>query len=149
VNISNDKKAVIHVARSQVAMDEASYRLMLERVAGVTSSSDLDEAGFTAVMAEFERLGFRSTNGRAQKQQREGMATPAQIGKIRWLWKSYTGKDDEHALGRWLEKHFHVSHLRFLEDWRAGKAIAILLKMQAHPNAKHPQRRKNREAEHT
>ena len=147
MNITNDKKAVIHVAKGQLGRADADYRALLQREAGVASSVDLSDEGFEKVMRELERLGFRNTHGRAQKARREGMATPAQIGKIRWLWKAYTGEDNERALGHWLEKHFHVSHPRFLEDWRAGKAIAILLKMQAHPNAKHPQRRKDREAE--
>lgn len=145
MSISNEKKSVLHVAKSQMQMVDADYRALLQRAAGVSSSVDLDEAGFTAVMAEFERMGFRSSKGSAQKERREGMATPAQIGKIRALWKGYIGIDDERALGHWLEKHFHISHVRFLEDWRAGKAIAILKKMNEHPNAKLPVGRKRRE----
>lgn len=138
MSISNEKKSVIHVARHQLQMADQDYRALLQRAAGVSSSADLDEAGFTAVMTEFERMGFRSSKGRAQKERREGMATPAQIGKIRALWKGYTGNDDDQRLGHWLEKHFHVSHVRFLEGYRAGKAIAVLKKMNKHPNAKHP-----------
>lgn len=142
MSIPGEKKALIHVAKHQLQMADESYRALLRRAAGVSSSVDLDEAGFAAVMAEFERIGFRSTKGRAQKERREGMATPAQIGKIRSLWKGYIGEDDDLKLGHWLEKHFHVSHVRFLEGYRAGKAIAILLKMNVHPNAKHPIRSK-------
>lgn len=145
MSISNEKKSVIHVARHQLQMADADYRALLQRGAGVSSSADLDEAGFTAVMAEFERMGFRSSKGRAQKGRREGMGTPAQLAKIRSLWKGYTGRDDGQGLGHWLEKHFHCSHERFLEGWRAGKAIAILMKMNEHPNAKRPGRRKRDE----
>lgn len=145
--ISNDKKAVIHVAKAQLRMADEDYRALLMRAAGVHSSAELDETGFTAVLAELERLGFRSTKGRAQQARREGMATPAQVGKIRALWEAYTGKDNELRLGRWLEKHFHVSHVRFLESWRAGKAIAILKKMSEHPNAKRQRRSKPDEAQ--
>lgn len=134
--IPKSKTAVIHVAKGQLHMAEEDYRALLQRVAGVTSSTKLDVVGFTAVMAEFERLGFRNTKGRAQTAPREGMATAAQIGKIRALWKAFTGVDDDLSLGRWLEKHSHVSHVRFLEHWRAGKAIAILIKMKAHKEAK-------------
>ena len=145
VNISNDRKAVIHVAKHQLQMPDEDYRALLQRAAGVNSSAELDETGFTAVMAEFERLGFRSKRHRVNLSSRPGMATPAQIAKIRSLWKGYTGHDDDQRLGHWLEKHFHVSHVRFLEDWRAGKALAILKKMNEHPNAKGPSRRKQRE----
>lgn len=143
--ISNDRKAILHIAKQQLRMADADYRALLQNEACVRSSRDLDDAGFEKVMAAFERLGFRRTTGRAQKTRREGFATPAQIGKIRSLWFGYIGRDDEAALRVWLEKHFHVSHPRFLEGWRAGKAIAVLLKMQKHENAKHPVGRKHRE----
>ncbi len=145
MSIPSARKALIHVAKHQLQMADEDYRALLHRAAGVSSSVELDEAGFEKVMTEFERMGFRSTKGRAQKGRREGMATPAQIGKIHSLWKGYTGMDDDLKLGHWLEKHFHVSHVRFLGSWPAGKAIAILTKMNAHPNAKHPIGKKRHE----
>lgn len=127
--LSKERKAVIHVAKSQLAMNDDDYRTLLQRVAGVGSSSDLNDDGFTRLMSEFERLGFRSARSKTQATHREGFATPAQLGKIRALWKAYSGNDDELRMGHWLEKTFHVSNLRFLEDWRAGKVIAVLEKM--------------------
>ena len=129
--ISNERKSVIHVAKAQLAMRDEDYRALLLRAAGVRSSSELDDAGFTKLMSEFERLGFRSARSKTQATHREGMATPAQIGRIRALWKAYSGNDDELRMGHWLEKTFHVSNLRFLEDFRAGKVIAVLEKMAA------------------
>ena len=135
--ITSKQKALIHVAKAQLGMEDEDYRAMLARVAGVASSAQLDAAGFERVTAELERLGFRNPRSRLQGASREGMATPAQLGRIRSLWKAYSGRDDELALGHWLEKHFHVSNLRFLEDWRASKAVAVLERMatwrKAHP----------------
>ncbi len=136
MSIGKSKKSVLHVAKAKLHMEDADYRALLQRAAGVTSSTDLDEQGFEAVMAEMERLGFRSTKGRSQAGRREGMATASQVGKIRALWQSYSGNDDDLRLGRWLERHFHVSHVRFLEGWRAGKAIAVLLKMASYAKTK-------------
>jgi len=129
VTISKQRKALIHVAKSQLRMADEDYRALLLRVAHVRSSADLEEPGFEAVMAEFERLGFRNVSSRMQIARREGMATPAQIGKVLALWKRYSGQDDDLQMGRWLEKHFHVSHPRFLDARRAGKTIAVLEKM--------------------
>jgi hypothetical protein len=126
VALSNQKLALVHVAKAQLAIVDEDYRALLQRVASVHSARDLDEAGLDRVMAEFERLGFQKPRSRIKGSMREGMATPAQIGRIRSLWKSYSGNDDELRLGHWLEKHFHVSSLRFLQGWRAGKVIAIL-----------------------
>jgi len=136
MSISKERKAVIHVAKHQLHMGDEDYRALLARAAGVSSSAQLEERGFEAVMAEFERLGFRSMKSRTQAGRREGMATPAQLGKINGLWKDYSGHSDDLRLGRWLEKHFHVSHSRFLEGWRAGKCIAVLEKMNAYARAK-------------
>jgi len=133
--ITNPKKSLIHVAKAKLGMEEADYRALLMRAAGVSSSSQLDVAGFNMVMAEFERLGFRGTRagfGRTQNARRSGMATPAQLGKVRAMWRAYTGRDDDLALGRWLETHFHVSHARFLTDVAAGKCIGVLGRMLDH-----------------
>ncbi len=89
--ISNQQKAVIHVAKSQLHMADEDYRALLLRVGGINSSADLDEPGFEAVMAELERLGFRKVRSHAQAGRREGMATPKQVGKILGLWKAYSG----------------------------------------------------------
>ena len=143
MTISKRQIAVVHVAANELQMVDADYRAMLQRVAGVSSSRDLDEAGFEKVMAEFERLGFRrphrrqqGANRREQDVRREGFATPKQLGRMRALWKAYSGNDDELALGQWLEKHFHVSSVRFVRDSSAGKVIAVLDKMAAWRRAK-------------
>jgi len=122
---------MIHVGKSQLHMADEDYRALLLRVAGVRSSTDLEEHGFEALMAEFERLGFRKVKRRTPTVRREGMATPAQLGKILGLWKSYSGEDDHLHMRRWLEKYCHVSHVRFLDDRRASKAIVALEKMKA------------------
>lgn len=50
----------IHVARRQLNMDDADYRALLQRAAGVVSSADIRQSGqLDAVMAEFRRLGFK------------------------------------------------------------------------------------------
>jgi hypothetical protein len=134
--IANRQKAVIHVAKGQLHMADEDYRAMLQRAAGVSSSSALDDAGFERVMAEFERLGFRNARQRGQNVRREGFATPKQLGRMRALWKEYSGNDDELALGKWLEKKFQVSSIRFVKDADAGKVVAVLKGMAAWRRAK-------------
>ncbi len=133
--ITNAQKALIHVAKAQLRMQEADYRALLMRAAGATSSTQLNGAGFERVMAEFERMGFRGTRphiSRTSNGKRPGMASPAQLGKIRAMWLAYTGRDDDLAMGCWLETHFHVSHVRFLTDVAAGKCIGVLSRMLDH-----------------
>lgn len=132
--IGREKIALIHVARRDLQMADDSYRAMLGAVAGVTSSKDLTEAGFLAVMARFERLGFKTrTDGAATKPapmpDRIGMATAAQLGYIRGLWRKWLGRDDEAAMVAWIEKRYHVSAIRFLDVVSAQKAIEGLKRM--------------------
>lgn len=51
--------AKIHIAKSQLGMDDDTYRALLARVAGVRSAKDLSPRQIGAVLAEFVRLGFQ------------------------------------------------------------------------------------------
>lgn len=66
-HIGNRGKSLIHVAKTQLSMTDDDYRALLRRVAGVASSRDLNEAGLSAVMAEFKRLGFVATTKPSRK----------------------------------------------------------------------------------
>lgn len=50
--------AKIHIARRDLGMDEETYRMMLENVAGVRSAADLDAAGRRAVLDHLQSIGF-------------------------------------------------------------------------------------------
>lgn len=50
--------SIIHVAKNQLAMDDDSYRMMLKRLTGKSSSKELTERDFSRVMAEFRAKGF-------------------------------------------------------------------------------------------
>ncbi len=127
--IDRDKLSLIHVARAALRMNEDDYRGLLQRVAGVESSKDLDSAGFDAVMTEYSRLGFESTAARERRLEPErapGHATSAQRSTILKLWNEYKGRKDYEGLRRWLDHHFGVSELRFLSRDKAGRVIAAL-----------------------
>lgn len=121
--IGRKQLAVVHMAATELKLDDVSYRDVLNRFAGVSSAKDLDNQGFTAVMAYFTALGFRSTWTQRTYGRRPGMASPKQIDLIRKLWRDWSGADDEAALGRWLDRSFHVSALRFLDRAGADKAV--------------------------
>ncbi|OGA99439.1 MAG: hypothetical protein A3E25_17855 [Burkholderiales bacterium RIFCSPHIGHO2_12_FULL_69_20] len=134
--MSRDKIALIHVARRELRLDEDLYRAILRDVAGVASSKDLTEAGFLALMARFERSGFKGQPGAAPAKpeplsERFGMATAAQLAYIRGLWAQWLGRPDEAALTRWVENKYHVSAIRFMDVVRAQKAIEGLKRMVA------------------
>jgi len=131
--ISTKQTGLIHVALKRLGMEDDDYRSLLLRVAGVTSSAELDGEGFGALMDEFRRLGFESTAHRASFGERSGrMATAGQVARIRRLWAA-SGYDngDPRKLDAWIAKRFGVASLRFLDFERVNKVIAALTAMAA------------------
>jgi len=132
MSIAPKKVALVHVAKRQVGLEDAEYRTMLVRVAGVDSAADLTEADFELVMRELTRLGFRPRKGFGR---REGFASPAQVKLIRVLWDEFQGKlggdAGDKALNAWLTRYHHVSALRFLTTEKAAAVLTGLKQMVA------------------
>ena len=59
MTIGRKKKALIHVAKSNLGLDDTSYRQILKAVAGVDSAAELDRKGFGRVMKRFQKMGFK------------------------------------------------------------------------------------------
>ncbi len=57
--IGRKKKALIHIAKDGLHLDEESYRQILKGVAGVESSTRLTKEGFEKVMTRFQEMGFK------------------------------------------------------------------------------------------
>ena len=77
--IDNNKKAVIHIAKTQTGMTEEEYRALLSSV-GVESSKELTPAKFKKLMKHFEKIGF---NGRDSKPRASTSSKTLLLGKIK------------------------------------------------------------------
>lgn len=130
--LNRKQSAVLHVAKSRLKLSEEEYRSALVTLAGVTSSKELDQAGFEVLMGFFEHLGFVPLS-RVGKDygQRAGMASFAQLELIRAIWAEYASGSDETALNIWLRRTFKVDSLRFVDTQTAQKAITALKQMKA------------------
>lgn len=132
MTLSAKRIALVHVAVARLALDDDAYRAILRTCGGVESSRDLNDDSFDEVMAYFERLGFKSDFNRRNLGNRAGMASPAQVAKLRGLWSEYTaGQGSDASLGKWLYRQFKISELRFLTTDKAQKAIGALTVMVA------------------
>jgi len=119
----------VKIAQKQLNMSDADYRALLQRVAGVFSSTELTQAGFALVMDEFARLGFISTarhEAAMQGSRASWAASYAQRSKIAAMWDAWKGQHDPDGLRRWLEHHHGVSDLRFCSAEKASKVIGAL-----------------------
>lgn len=55
--------AKIHIAKTQLGLDDETYRALLARVTGKHSSRDLNDREVDVVLGEFKRLGWRAKGG--------------------------------------------------------------------------------------
>ena len=136
MTLTRPQKAILHVAKAKLAWSDDDYRSALVRIAGVTTSSDLDQEGFEAMMGFADYCGFRPlAKGAPRYGNRPGMATFAQIELIRELWRELHDQAacDDEALTGWLLKYHKVSSMRFLTLEAARKVIVALKAWKARP----------------
>lgn len=72
--------AKVHIAKTQLALPEESYRDILRRVTGQTSSAACSARQLEAVLAEFARLGWVAKS-------RNVYSTKPYVRKVYALWK--------------------------------------------------------------
>lgn len=137
MKISKKQVCMLQVARRTLGMEQDDYRAILDQEAGVDSTKDIEREDFQGVLRRFEALGFqrKDSNGRNRPRGKDhgwrmNRASPAQVRYIRDLWFEFTdGKGDDRTLGKWLERQFKVSDLRFVGDAQAAKVITALRSM--------------------
>ncbi|MCK9573260.1 MAG: regulatory protein GemA [Candidatus Omnitrophica bacterium] len=119
-----DKKklAIIHIVKKELGLVDSEYRAILHDVSGVTSSKDLDEAGFRKLMNYFVRSKYYQVNphGLTIKQK---IFIKYLAGKLGW--------EEEH-LNNFLHKYYHKTKLDELTKEEAIKAIESLKAVNQH-----------------
>lgn len=121
--------AKIHIARKELAMDEDAYRLMLESVAGVTSSAKLSARGRAKVLHRLRQLGWKPKT--SARPRRRVTAQEPQDRKIRALWLDLAQMGvvrdrSEQALARYVKRQTGVEALDWLDGRQAEKVIEAL-----------------------
>lgn len=102
--INNKKKAVLHVAKSQLGLDDDLYRDILEQEAGVRTSKRLNNHKFKKVMNRFEKMGFRSSNYKKPKKRKrknipDAMLSPEMQGFIDKLYNKLGWEEHKRRVG--------------------------------------------------
>jgi hypothetical protein len=113
--------AKIHIAKKELALQDAEYRALLSRIAGVASAKDLSEKAAIAVIAEFRRLGWQPKESTRPRAERDDTR------KIYALWGAlHSGPLDRDALRAWVLRRFQVAAPEFLKPAQTREAIEQL-----------------------
>jgi Protein of unknown function (DUF1018) len=129
VRISRQQLMLIAVGRRQCDIGELSYRELLFIADGVSSTKDLSPEGVDRVIAGLKKVGFEPRPVAQKLGERDGMATLKQLHRLKQLWFLWLGRDDELALGRWMQKRYGIAAPRFATVEHAQKAIQGLIAM--------------------
>jgi phage gp16-like protein len=126
---------MIHIAKKQIGLDDATYRMIVERISAkfraqpVSSAGLMDQRERHALIEELKRLGFQPERvERAGGRKKERMAQSPQARKIRACWldlKALGVLDDpsEKALRHFAQNMTGVGALDWLSPEDANRVI--------------------------
>ena len=130
--IGRKKKALVHIAKSDLHLDDPAYRRILKGVAGVDSAARLTRKGFDQVMKRFQEMGFKGLLPSPYQPVPKGRLIPlespqglepltqSQLNFITYLLEKLT----------WDETHYHTFSQRIIKrpspsTKREGQKIII------------------------
>lgn len=124
--------AAIHCAKRDLGLDDAAYRALLQRVAGVESAAELAPRQRAEVLRELDRLGFRRAP--ARRAGRARLTGGRQAKKCRAMWielhKAGVVRDaSEAALDRFTKRVAGVDSLAWVDAQEASRVIEALKAM--------------------
>lgn len=96
--LKREQLAVIHIAKKELKLDDDLYRTLLQDVAGVSSSKDLDSESFDRLMKRFQRLGLNKPNPRSRKDG-QALVLPTQLAFIEKLYQQLSWEEAERRTG--------------------------------------------------
>lgn len=114
--LDHSKLAVIHITVKELGLSDREYRDRLEKITGVRSARDLDEAGFRKLMRYFARSKHYRINV-------DGMTFRQKL-YIRHLVDDL-GWDPAHFVN-FLKKYYHTDSVERLGKREASKLIESL-----------------------
>ncbi len=128
---------ILHIAKSELSLDDAAYRAVLYGAAGVQSARDIKTwQQYNDVLKAFAKLGFKVN---ASKAAQSGLKkTAPQTGRngdwisarqeyyIRGLWDLASRAKDESSLQAMLQRIAGVTQIEWISKAHATKVILAL-----------------------
>lgn len=120
-------QVAIQVGKRQLQLDDETYRGLLRRVAGVDSSTQLDDAKARAVLDDMRSKGFRDGVNAVSTKRRGGASHPM-AKKARALWLALWNLDEtetgsEAALTAFANGIVGKDDLRFCTSAELGRVV--------------------------
>lgn len=144
---------LIHIAKQQLAMDELSYRLLLQNVTGKTSSTKMTISELVTVLTEMESKGFRTSakNGYRYSPRTKKAVVKSNIAhKVRAVWidmgkQGMLRDGSETALNKWVRnvvnpiykkrgQNIQILNVGALDNQMASLVLEMLKRWQARGN---------------
>lgn len=114
--LDHKKLAVIHITVKELGIADREYRDTLEKVTGVRSSRELDEAGFKKLMRYFVRSKhYRESANHLSLRQK--LYIRHLVDDLGW---------DPGHFTNFLHKYYHVERVELLDRRHASKLIESL-----------------------
>lgn len=124
--------ATIHVAKKQLGLDDDTYRAVLNRVTGKSSSAAMSETERLAVVEELRRLGFEKASSGPRRVLEGRYAKKLQALWIAGWNLGVVRNRDDRALIAMVKRQTGIDHVRFVRDPAdALRAIEALKAMTA------------------
>jgi len=121
--------ALIHVAKKELALNEESYRALLDGATGKTSLKEMGNKDLKAVIERFKEFGFKKS--KPKRAGKRKMAAGVQASLIRALWLSLyqlgqVRDPSEEAIAAYVRRMAKVDAVQFLTPSKADAVIAGL-----------------------
>lgn len=128
-NPANRLIAKLHIAKSQLRLDDDTYRDTLERITGKRSSKDMTEREMRAVLDHFVTAGFQDRSLRGRKDAPAGRMA----GKINALWLSGWNLGVIHdpaqkAMDAFILRQTGIAKAQWLKDAHDARKVIEALK---------------------
>lgn len=127
---------LIHIAKSQLHLDDDTYRAMLTAQTGKNSTKNMTLAELRTVFEDLKTKGFKTTPAKSTKFKRDSsMAGDNQSKLIRHLWLSLHALGEvrdprESALANYVKRQTGVQFLQWLTMSQASTVIESLKKWE-------------------
>ena len=124
--------AIINMAKTQLGLDEDTYRAKLRNITGETSLRKMTETQLNQVIKVFENEGFRRGPKKSRHDGRRELTGPY-LRKLRALWISgynlgIIRNRDDRAMIAWIEEQTGIPDTRFLRAHTDARAAIEGLK---------------------